>query len=294
MFFGPSKRHSALLLVVAFVAAAGCDSPRSSGANVDAGANGEPGGRDGSTDGPDDPSVLPGGYAPHIECGALGNTCDANSPCSDGLFCQAGVCLPDLDATQSATCAGDACPIDVPLCVFGVCVTADQLACVCLDRSGRDRVSQCASIWDSDPGSQCLPADSLCDTSPEACCEGFSCLRGKDADDEPLLGLCKQPCDDDSECESGCCTEAEGIAGKFCAAALSMCIGECRELNEECDGLRRPCCEGLVCARSATDPELAGCQLSCVKNSECESGCCVLFQGRDNGVCGPADRCEGQ
>jgi hypothetical protein len=179
--------------------------------------------------------------------------------------------------------------------MFGVCITPDELACVCLDREGRTRTHQCASIRDG-ASDACLPKETLCDIRPDGCCEGLKCMQGTDADGKQLLGLCLEPCETDEGCTSNCCADNKRIAEPFCGATFETCLGACRRLDEECDANRNPCCQGLVCATSAQDIGLNGCQVACTKHSECETGCCILFTADDgtkldNGICGPADRC---
>ena len=176
-------------------------------------------------------------------------------------------------------------------------MTTDQLACLCLHPEARDKVFQCRAAWgrEADAGAACLPEDSLCDIEPDACCEGLTCIQGSDASGRRLLGVCKRPCDDGAQCQSGCCTATSGIAGKFCGEK-SQCPNDCRALDEACDIVDKFCCEGLVCGQSASDPDLNGCKVPCTKHSTCDSKCCVLFRDaegaqRDHGVCAPASRC---
>jgi hypothetical protein len=237
---------------------------------------------------------LPGGYGPRIGCGALGRACSEDEQCGEDVACVGGTCLPSKESTGS--CA-DGCPKSAPLCVSNACMTADQLGCVCLDAHGASATSECDWLGEL-PDGQCLPENALCDTHPSSCCRGTLCLQGTDDGGHALLGVCKKRCVENDDCDTGCCIESESIGDKFCTDS-KVCIERCRNKNEECDGLTRPCCDGMLCVASETDPALNGCQTVCTKNSECDSNCCVLFSDehglpKDNGVCGPADRCEGQ
>lgn len=292
MLFGTAERHASLLFLVATIAWGGCESPISQGATIDAAQM-----READAGEPKRPTVLPGGYVPNIRCGDLGNTCSAKTPCTEGLSCQAGVCLPDPQKEQTASCLSEACPANAPFCSFGVCVTADELACLCLNPDARDNVFQCRAVREakSDAGTACLPEDSLCDTDPDACCEGLTCMQGSDGSGRRLLGICKRSCEEGTSCPDRCCTETIGVAGKFCGPK-AQCPNDCRSRDEACDAVDKVCCGGLVCSQSASDPDLDGCKVPCTKHSACDSKCCVLFhdaQGAqlDHGVCAPASRC---
>ncbi len=213
------------------------------------------------------------------------------------MTCEGGVCLPDpVYHKQTTSCRLDSCPQAAPICMFGVCLTPDELACVCLNGEGRTRAYQCAAIRET-PGDACLPKESLCDTAPDSCCEGLKCMRGADAEGTQTLGLCMTPCSADEQCASNCCADNARIAEPFCGESIYTCENECKRLNDPCDAARNPCCMGLVCAKSAQDIGLNGCQLPCTKHSECKTGCCVLFTAedgttQDHGICAPADRCQ--
>jgi hypothetical protein len=271
---------SRLLLIVCLGAAAFACGEKSKKAERDGGV---------LPDGAVAPSgQLPGGYIPRIACGNLGNTCETQQECGGGLICKGGNCMPE----DTSDCA-DGCPKSAPVCASSWCVDVDVLGCLCLNEDSRF-FPNCEPITD-DPPSQCLQVDSLCDTRVDDCCRGTSCIQGKDASGDQLLGLCKDACDDGGDCETGCCIQVESLGQKFCADR-EACIGRCRNRDEECDGEFRPCCEGFVCAASPADPALNGCKPACSRNDECDTGCCVLFTDMhgiptDNGVCAPADRC---
>jgi hypothetical protein len=273
------------MFLALIVIGSACGSPKSKRANGDG---------DGTSDAGASTKLdaLPGGYEPRIACGDLGKTCSFPKDCAKPYVCTGGLCLPSVDKTGSCE-AG--CPGRYPICLTGTCVSADQLGCMCLDEGARKDLLECESVSDA-PSDRCLTRNALCDTKPDGCCEGLSCLQGKSAEGEQLLGLCEQPCTDNDECPDGCCLENAGVAGKFCAPA-SACQKECRAQKEECDGEFLACCEGLVCVTSEPDPELRGCQLRCEKHTQCDSGCCVLFTASDGskldfGICAPQNRCD--
>lgn len=279
------------LVVVLSSAAFGCDSPKSKsdvGVDKDASA-----GNAGDGGGTPDKVVLPGGFEPSISCGALGDGCGVEQACSGRLVCSGSNCLPKVDNKKVVSCGDASCPTDAPICALGVCLTTDEMACVCANPDATAVFKPCQSLLPKD-GPKCTPEDGLCDASPDSCCDGLSCMQGKDKNGRQLLGLCKKPCAEGAACAEGeCCATADGIADEFCGPR-SLCVKECRELDEECDGDLRPCCDGFICATSDKDAALNGCKLPCAKDSECDTGCCVLFTGRDDGICAPKDRCPTQ
>jgi len=277
----------ALLSIVLSVSAVGCESPKSK-PNLD-GADGSVsgGGGDGGYDGK---VVLPGGFEPAIDCDGLGQACGVEIKCPGKLACAGSNCMPAVDNKKVFSCGDASCPAEAPVCTLGICLSVDQLGCVCANPDAQEVYSQCKSLLPQGAPT-CTPEDGLCDGAPSDCCEGLSCLRGKDASGRMALGLCKVPCGKEADCATTeCCASADGIAGSFCGPR-DLCRAECRGLREECDGDLTPCCEGFICATSPSDPVLDGCQKVCEKDVECDSGCCILFTGKDNGVCGPKDRC---
>ena len=263
---------------------AGCKSPKSKRAHSDTDA--------GLVDaGHTKLDALPGGYQPRIRCGDLGKSCQEDSQCAKPLVCTGGLCEPDVKDTGSCD---EGCPGSAPICLTGTCVSVDQLGCMCLDEGARNVLVECDSVSDM-PSDRCIANNGLCDTKHGACCEGLTCIAGKNPAGEQLLGLCEKTCTDHAECPDHCCLADASVAGKFCAPH-SACESRCRTEREECDGDLHECCEGLLCVASQDDPELVGCRPRCDKNSQCESQCCVLFTGEDGqkldfGVCAPADRC---
>gem|GEM_PF-4573132 len=273
-----------------------CDSPTSQGIDLDGGEEVIVG-PDGAVIHPGDDTVLPGGYVAANECGNLGNTCQTGKPCGPGLTCEGSVCLPDPIYQSVDDCRLNGCPQEAPICLQGVCLTPDELGCVCLDRQGREKAHQCASLL-PDASSECLFEESVCDGRPDGCCPGLACMQGKGPDGRQFLGICMKPCATDDECDSHCCGDNERVASTFCGTTFESCSNACRRLDEECDVGRNPCCQGLVCTQGAQDIGLNGCQIPCHDSGECqETGCCLLFTNadgskEDNGICAPADRCQ--
>jgi hypothetical protein len=208
------------------------------------------------------------------------------------------MCIPDVEAPGMVSCASDVCPTNAPICLFSVCLTVDQLACVCLNPVGQGLAYQCAAAradTDASAGA-CLTQDSLCDGNPGGCCHGLSCVRGKDAQGKPMLGLCEPSCENDSECPESCCTEAQGVAGPYCTNYW-VCANSCRREDEACYTGRDRCCGGLECVQGNAVSELNGCKVPCIENGNCKSGCCKFSTDPDggtarHGVCAPSTYCH--
>jgi hypothetical protein len=288
---GRTKRGAIACLSGLLSVLACCTSPKAT-KDLSQGRDGGPAKRDAGGGG-DEPLPLPNDFEPTIPCGDLGKACSVSEPCKGDLLCSAGTCLPDPDADEAVAC-GDGCPAQAPICVQPTCVGAEQLACICAQPHGRERVGLCAGLREP-PRTEGLVENSLCEQAPDACRDGLTCLTGKDPDGNPALGLCKEACEQDDDCGTACCTVEPGIAGPHCSPR-ERCVTECKALDQPCDGQRNVCCEGLVCSgtppdASVVDPVLNGCKHPCDENGDCESGCCVLFTGRDNGICAPASRC---
>jgi hypothetical protein len=283
-----SKCMWVLFLILLAMGAFGCVSPKSEtdlDVTPDGSASGGEGGASSS-----DKVVLPGGFEPDIRCGDLGKSCSANVKCAGTLACAGGNCMPKIDNEKVFDCGKSSCPADAPICTLGICLTTDQLACVCFQPAAQPVFANCKSL-SKENAPECIVEDGLCDGSPGDCCSGLSCLQGKDATGTQQLGLCKKPCTAQAECAAyECCAEADGIPSTFCGPR-ALCIKACRPLDGECDGEFKPCCEGLICSSSPQDLPLHGCKLPCDQDSDCETRCCVLFTGRDYGICAPTDRC---
>ena len=238
----------------------------------------------------DDEVTLPGGYVAS-SCGTLGEACTLAEGCAEGEACAGGLCLPE---ERAAPCA-EGCSGETPVCLLSRCVSVEQLACLCGRAQGRAQLALCAALRDGQSAEN-LPENALCAGAEDACAAGLSCLTGEDASGNATPGSCKRVCSQDDQCPSDCCTVTDGVAGRHCEPR-EVCLNACGALDDPCDGQRNLCCDGLVCAGEApdagmTDPALLGCKTPCRTHAACETGCCVLFVGSDDGICAPADRCE--
>lgn len=69
----------------------------------------------------------------------------------------------------------------------------------------------------------------------------------------------------------------------------AACVGA----GGNCRGSADACCNGTTCVFDTTDTSKAVCATTCLKDSQCNSGCCkVLIEGT-SAVCAPAKYCAG-
>lgn len=68
--------------------------------------------------------------------------------------------------------------------------------------------------------------------------------------------------------------------------------GACKKTGEPCTDPTE-CCTGNLCNNNGPSPDQLGCQVACAQNTDCPSGCCLLFQGGNNGgFCTDAKWCS--
>jgi len=66
--------------------------------------------------------------------------------------------------------------------------------------------------------------------------------------------------------------------------------GACHQSGEACVD-SRDCCDGSTCNNTAQAVALNGCHPRCTQNSDCPTGCCVLYTGDTRGICAEALWC---
>lgn len=83
-----------------------------------------------------------------------------------------------------------------------------------------------------------------------------------------------------------------GVTSAGAGGAAGMApTSSCRSHGEMCN-TSLDCCDGSTCNNTAQAPELNGCHPHCTQNSECDTGCCVLYVGSTNqGFCAGAKWC---
>lgn len=224
---------------------------------------------------------LPGGYEPAIECGDLGMRCANDGECGADQRCE-NVCIPSRVVDPERSCVPGSCPPEAPTCLVGICVTRDELACVCQSTQARRIYPLCGDTDRADLS--CTPLNGLCDGDTAPCCGERSCLQGSG-----LLGICQEACEQDGDCPTGCCAEDSEVGGKFCAAN-EFCQLTCAMEGQDCSTEGARCCEGLICSESSL-AALDGCRPRCELPADCDTGCCRLFTEQNFGVCAAADQC---
>lgn len=74
--------------------------------------------------------------------------------------------------------------------------------------------------------------------------------------------------------------ESDGGAGESCTAAG----GDCRDDANVC-------CNGTTCVFDVKDRSKAVCAATCLRDDQCESGCCTVLVEGTQSVCAPAKYC---
>jgi hypothetical protein len=135
---------------------------------------------------------------------------------------------------------------------------------------------------DACPGIECSAVGGNCTEPGRACCAGFACV----ASESPVFAGCRERCDTDDACATGCCVAFENQDGGFCADA-SAC--GCAAADGTCGGVQR-CCAGLTCTTFDATGAFV-CKPSCSGDSDCASDCCVAIRGTSDSACLPPEWC---
>jgi hypothetical protein len=225
------------------------------------------------------------------KCGSAGKLC--SDGCDDSTICNLGndLCLPLSSAAVSLICSPGACEDSEPYCVAGQCMTAEQASCTCAAAAARDRVDVCATGPDAARGS-CIGDQQICAGAPDKCCSGLICLQAPG-----IIAQCFMPCVQNSDCTSGCCTDAGTgqTAQKVCGPAEVCGSGgagtggvaqRCAQAGEGCKDV--PCCDAMSCFES-DNPDFAGCRQTCTSAADCASHCCT--PAGSAGICVAAEYC---
>lgn len=87
---------------------------------------------------------------------------------------------------------------------------------------------------------------------------------------------------------SGAGGSAAGAGGANAGGMISLdtggAAGACKQEGETCTD-SADCCNGGYCNHTGPAPEWLGCHPLCAQDSDCTSGCCMKFQGQNNGFC---------
>jgi hypothetical protein len=80
-----------------------------------------------------------------------------------------------------------------------------------------------------------------------------------------------------------------GAGGASAGGSSSSML--CRRSGEPCN-TSLDCCDDSTCNSTAGAPELNGCHPRCTQNTDCTTGCCVLFSNDSRGICADAKWCS--
>lgn len=123
----------------------------------------------------------------------------------------------------------------------------------------------------------CGNAGERCDA--RACCEGATCIK------DGTSSRCAANCENNAQCNSGCCASVSTGIGACGPPALCEQQNKCADVASSC--AVSSCCTGGVCVSIGSE---FLCAAGCSTGSECNSGCCARLQsGRM--ACAPASIC---
>jgi hypothetical protein len=100
------------------------------------------------------------------------------------------------------------------------------------------------------------------------------------ASESPAFAGCRERCETDGDCGTGCCVAFENGDGGFCADRDAC---RCAAVDEACGGVRR-CCPDLTCTTFDATGAFA-CKPACTDDRDCASGCCVAIRGTNDSAC---------
>jgi hypothetical protein len=239
--------------------------------------------------GEDGQETAPGEVNPDV-CAVLGKACTVDTDCEGDTFCDqhASICLPrEIFGLTGCTGPQD-CREPYVGCMTistggSYCVSEFILRCICQNNPGNARFTgACSAVGMGGGGSGAEPVPcgekgEACDAN-RACCEDLVCVQSAIAE----FSGCREPCTEDSDCESNCCILFTGSTDGFCVAAeYCACVAE----GGVCDG-SVPCCKGLTCIRFSESGDYT-CQPECTSDDQCASGQCRIPEGDISGGCLP-------
>lgn len=170
--------------------------------------------------------------------GDIGDPCDSENQCRDGLDCIGNICTdPSSCRDDQIPCGGTCCDADTQECVAGSCM----LRCASGVRCGPDHA--CCDPGDLCIGDVCCPPSRACgDTCcmPDEQCSGGECIAC-------AMPLCNGQCCGEGElCHAGVCCATDAICGTECCGADEVC--EFESCHRDCRDLVR-CGEAEECCR---------------------------------------------
>jgi hypothetical protein len=183
-------------------------------------------------------------------CTPVLSSCDTTNDCCAGAVCSEGRCR--ATCTADTDCSTGCCNDD-PAVGHKICAA----------------LATCEAARCQAEGTECTP--------DAACCGTLMCVEAE----VPDRGICREPCQADGDCASGCCAPPGNTNAGFCAEARAC---SCVNKAETCSGAIL-CCEGLACSTFDSTGAFA-CQTGCVDDNDCADGeCCRPINGRDESVC---------
>lgn len=183
------------------------------------------------------------------------------STCTSGCCDSNGLCQGGRTDSQCGS-AGRACG----RCVGGSCTASGFCGTTTGSGGGGGSSSTCVGV-----GSSCAINNDCCTFRSGT---GY-CVSGR----------CADACNSNAECNSNCC--AVLVSGNRACSGSSACTSSCRATGALCS-VNGDCCNFLGGTGYCVDDV---CRDSCLRNSECVSGCCAPLVGGGS-VCNATQFCR--
>ena len=146
---------------------------------------------------------------------------------------------------------------------------------------GSDSGGSGTDASESADGVACLPAGTVCTSTPNACCSGV-CSEPTTTSGQ---AVCAAPCSSGSDCASGCCAPVTGATGTYCSP-IGFCPNLCMQAGSACQA-DTDCCRGETCVTTNG----GSCAANCTANTDCMSGCCAPLNNSSVSVCSAPQFC---
>ncbi|MBN2525110.1 MAG: hypothetical protein JXR76_01870 [Deltaproteobacteria bacterium] len=195
------------------------------------------------------------------DCGTVGESCENLNGCGDDSICQTEgwVCTPDF--TEEERTRSEA----YPYCMSYACMSYEEASCYCTGKGAEVNAAKCSGGPRAVLG-QCAMENKLC--TELTCCGDLECIEVI-----PRIKKCQLRCENNDDCETGCCSDLLGIGVMVCAPA-SECEDPCVPHGGACEDT--PDCCTSMCV-SSPDDRIAGCRHYCYEDEDCGFGCCLPF-----------------
>ena len=220
----------------------------------------------------------PAAWSRPADCQGVGEGCPGGIfDCTGKSVCQTEgyVCIPAGADTGLVLQPRTA---ERPYCLAYQCMTYEEASCFCTGKVAA-QYPLCSSP--AAVAGLCKGAGASC--VKDKCCDGLTCVKQSNT-----VSTCQKTCSQNSECDTGCCTDPNDSGQTVCAAATA-CQNPCKKRGASCVQGTDRCCTGTCVMSDNTD--FSGCRATCATSADCDTGCCQLFANSSRGFCADAKYC---